>query len=132
MARPSATRCRSPPDKLRGLARQQMLDAQEPRGFADPLANLAARHALTFERKADVLLNIHMRIKRKQLKDESDVARRGAAEGDVLAVEQYAPVRRKLKAGDHAQRRRLAATRRSEQRKEAAAFDSEIRIRAQP
>ena len=112
--------------QFRGLAREQMLDAQEPRGFAHPLADLAARHALAFERKADVLLDIHMRIEREQLEDEGDVARRRAAEGDVLPVEQDAAAGGKLETGDHAQRRRLAAAGRAEQGKEGPAFDREV------
>ena len=87
-----------------------MLNAQKPRGFQDPLTRLATRHALAFERKADVLLNVHMRIESKQLKYEGDVALGGAAESDVLAVKQYAPIRRQLETRDHPKRRRLAAT----------------------
>ena len=83
-----------------------------------PLAPLAASHALALEREADVLLDIHVRIEREQLKHEGDVARRGAPEGDILAVEQNAPAGRQFEAGDHAQRRRLAAAGRAEQRKE--------------
>src|ERR1700728_4546233 len=105
-----------------------MLNAQQPRGLFDPLPNLAPRHPLAFERKADVLLNIHMRIERKQLKYERDVARRRAPKRDIFTVEQYAPAGWKLETSDHAKRRGLSATRRSEQRKEGAGFDREIRI----
>ena len=104
--------------QFRGLARQQVLDPQQPRGLGDPLAHLAPRHALALERKADVLLDVHMRIEGEQLEDEGNVARRGATERDVLAVEQNAPAGRQLETGDHAQRRRLAAARGSEHRKE--------------
>ena len=89
--------------QFRRLARQQMFDAQKPRGLRDPLANVAARHALALQRKADVLRDIHMRIERKQLEHEGNVAGRRAPEGDVLAVEQDASVGRKLEPGDHAQ-----------------------------
>ncbi len=99
-----------------------MFDAQQPRRLEDPFARFAPRHALALERKADVLLDIHVRIEREQLEDEGDVALGSAPEGDVLAVEQNAPAGRQLEAGDHAQRRRLAAPRRSEQRKERRRF----------
>ena len=96
--------------QFRRLARQQMLDAQKPCCLQDPLANVAAPHALALERKADVLGDIHMRIKRKHLEHESDVAGGSAPECDILAVEQNASTRRQLEPGDHAQCRRLAAT----------------------
>ena len=87
-----------------------MLYAQQPSSLFDPVANLATRQALTFERKSDVLLHVHMRIESKQLKYERNVSFRSAAESDVLAVEQNASVGRKLETGDHAKRRCFAAT----------------------
>src|SRR5262249_42071963 len=71
--------------------------------------------------------DIHVRIEREELKHESDVARRGAAEGDILAVKQDAPVGRQLQSRDHAQRRGLAAAGRPEHRKERAVVDGEVR-----
>ena len=96
--------------QCRRLARQQVFDAQEPRGLRHPLAYIAARHALALERKADVLLDIHVRIKREELKDEGDIARRRAPKGYVLAVEQNAPMGRQLEARDHPQRGGLATS----------------------
>ena len=109
MARPSATRCRSPPDNFDVLLDSRCSMRNSRAVSHDPPAPISRRHALAFERKADVLLDVHMRIESKQLEYEGDVARRGAAEGDVLAVKQYAPVGRQLETGDHAKRRRLAA-----------------------
>src|SRR5690242_4083349 len=111
----------------RSLALQQMLDPQQARRLSNARANLAAGHALALQGEGDIVGDIHVRIEREELKHEGDVARRGAAEGDVLAVEQNASVGRQLEAGDHAQRRGLAAARRPEHRKEGAVADGEVR-----
>ena len=113
--------------KFRRLARQEMLDPQEARGLLHALANLAAAHALALQRKADILRDIHVRIEREKLEDESDVAGRGTAERHVLPVEQNLPLGRQLKARDHAQRGRLAAAGGPQHRKEGAVVDSEVR-----
>ena len=86
-----------------------------------------AGNALAFQRKADVLRDIHVRIEGEELEDEGDVALRGAAEGHVLAVEQDAPLGRQLEAGDHPERRRLAAARRPQHHEESAVIDGEGR-----
>jgi hypothetical protein len=69
-----------------------------------------------------------MRIEREELEDEGDVARRGAVEGDVLAAEKDTAGCRQLEPGDHAERRRLAAARRSEHDEELAVGDREGRL----
>ena len=98
--------------------------APSPRRAAD----LGARHALALQREADVLADIHVRVEREELEDEGDVARRGAVEGDVVAAEQDAAGGRQFEAGDHAQRRRLAAARRPEHDEELAVGDGEVRV----
>ena len=75
-----------------------------------------------------LLRDVHVRVEREHLEHEGDVALRRALEGDVLAVEQDAPVGRQFEAGDHAQRRRLAAARRPEHDEERAVVDHEVRI----
>src|SRR5262245_27768322 len=116
------------PRKLRGLARQQIFDTQQPGDLAHLAAYLVSRQALTLERETNILLHVHMRVKRKQLKHESNVPLRGAPERDVFVIEQYPSAGWQLEAGDHPQCGGLAATRWSEQRKESAIFDSEIGI----
>ena len=72
--------------------------------------------------------HVHVRIEGEELEDEGDVALGGAQEGHVLAVEEDAAFARHFEAGDHPQRRRLAATRRPKHDEEGALIDGEGRI----
>ena len=91
---------------------------REPRRLLDARADLVRRDALADQRKADIAADIHVRIEREQLEDEGDVALDAPLEGDVLAAEENLARRRQLEAGDHPQRRRLAAARGTEQTEE--------------
>ena len=90
--------------------------------------DLSPRHALAFERKADVLAHVHVRVEREELEDEGDVAFGGTLEGDVVAVEADRPRGRQLKPGDHPERRRFATARGAEHDEELAVLDREGRI----
>ena len=72
--------------------------------------------------------HVHVRIQREELEHEGDVALRRALERHVLAAQQDASRRRQLEAGDHPQRRRLAAARGPEQAEEFAVVHGERRI----
>src|ERR1700730_6402171 len=104
-----------------------MLDPQQSRCFPNLPADFVARDPLAFQRKADVVGDVHMRIEGKELEDEGDIALRRPAEGDILAIEQDASLAGQLKAGDHAQRGRLPAARRAQHHEEGAVLDREIR-----
>ena len=62
------------------------------------------------------------------LEDRVDVALVGRRPGDVDALEAERPGRGRLEAGDHAQRRGLAAARGAEQREELARGDREVGV----
>ena len=66
-----------------------------------------------------------MREERVALEDGVDVALVGRQADDVAVAEEDAALGRLLEAADHAQRRRLAAAGRPEQREERAARDLE-------
>src|SRR5882672_2220053 len=68
-----------------------------------------------------------MRVERKQLEHEGDVACRGAVHRHLLAVEPYRSRRRQFQPCDHAQRCRLAATGRAKEAKELAVLHREAR-----
>src|SRR5204863_372739 len=85
-------------------------------------------HALRQQRKADVLAHIHMRIERKQLEHEGDVALPRPAHGHILAAEQDLAASRQFQTCDHAQCRRLAAARRPEHDEELAILDDEAGV----
>jgi hypothetical protein len=107
---------------------EKMLDVQEACRLLDPLPDLGIHHPLAFQREADVLAHIHVRIEGEELENEGDVAGGGAVEGDVLAGEQDAPRGRQLEPGDHPERRRLAAAGRPEHDEELAVLHGEIRL----
>ena len=105
-----------------------MLDPQELRDLVDPLVDLAARHALALEWKADVATDVHVRIEREQLEHEADVALGRALERHVVAVEQNLARRWQLEPRDHPQRRRLAAAGWPQEHEELAVRDCERRL----
>src|SRR5882757_5386744 len=68
-----------------------------------------------------------MRVERKQLEHEGDVACRGAVHRHLLAVEGNRAGRWQLQPCDHAQRRRLAATGRAKKTEKLAVLHREAR-----
>ena len=128
MARPSATRWRSPPESPETGLLEDVLDAQELRHLGDPGADLGPRRALAPQREGEVLAHVHVRVEREQLEDEGDVALGRALSAHVLAIQENAAGGRDLEPGDHAQGRGLAAAGRAEQHEEAAVGDDEVRV----
>src|SRR5580704_4930584 len=102
-----------------------MFDPQQSRCFVNLPADLLPSDPLAFQRKADVVGDVHMRIESKELEDEGDVALRRSAKGDILAIEQDTSLARQLEASDHAQRGRLPAARWTQHHEEGAILDSE-------
>ena len=96
--------------------RQRLADAPVLLGLAD----LGLAQAV-----ADVAGDVHVREEGVVLEDRVDVALVGRDAGDRLAGEQDLALGRLLEAGDHPQRRRLAAARRPEQAVERAAGDAQ-------
>ena len=94
--------------------------------LADAPIALAATHPLRSRSEADVVGDGHVREQGVLLEHRVDVAsvRRHAA--DVGTFEQHSAGGRLLEAGDHLQRRRLAAAGRSEHGEELAAPDAEV------
>src|SRR5262245_8717999 len=107
---------------------EQVIDPEQPRRFLHALARLLPAYPLAAQGKADVLPHIHMRIERKQLEHESDVALRGTPKGHVLAIEEDLAGSRQLESGDHPERRRLAAAGWAEKAEERAVGNGEARL----
>ena len=76
----------------------------------------------------DVLAHRHVGKERVILEHHADVARARRQVVDRLAADTHSARRRLNETGDHAQRRRLAATRRAEQDDELALCDVEIDV----
>ncbi len=125
MARPSATRWRSPPASPRPTCRECGRSAgASPRLLHRRLIS-APRHALREQREADILAHIHMRVEREELEHEGECRARGAPEGHVLATEPDGAAGGQFEPGNHAQRRCLAAAGGAEQRQELAILHRE-------
>ena len=77
---------------------------------------------------ADVAGDVHVREERVVLEDRVDVALVRRDTGDRLSGEQDLALRRLLEAGDHAQRRGLAAAGRAEEAVELAAGDVQVHV----
>jgi hypothetical protein len=102
------------------------LDELEHGGHA--LGDLGLRHAVLLQSESDVLLDVHVREKCIGLEHHVDrpLIRRHA--GHVLAVDQYPAGARRLETPEHAQERRLAATRCAEQAEDLALVDLEADV----
>ena len=107
---------------------EQMFDFQCLRGIHDAFVDGLRGFAHRAQRKSDVFVRGQVRVKRVELKYESDVAicglqclHRHAVDQDVAGVDVLEP-------GDGAQRRRLAATGRTEQHHELAMADLQVEL----
>ena len=99
------------------LMTRQLHEVEE---FAHARPDRAAFRLAHVERKGDVLLHREVREERVALEHEPDVALAQRRLGDVALAEIDATVVDGLESGDRAQHRRLAATRGSENSREAA------------
>jgi hypothetical protein len=101
---------------------------EQLRGLRDPLADLGLLDALALERVGDVVEHAHVRVERVVLEHHRDVALlRRELVHDVVADAQLA-ARDVLQAGDHPQRRRLAAAGRADEDDELAVGDLEVQV----
>ncbi len=128
MARPSATRWRSPLDSPATGRSSRCVMRRMRAASATRVATSAPGTPLRLQRERDVRAHVHVRVQREQLEHEGDVALRRALHRHVLAPEMDAALRRQLEAGDHAHGRRLAAARGPEQAEELAVAYREARI----
>jgi hypothetical protein len=109
--------------ELPGLALREAAEADELEHLRDATLQLALGHALPLEPEGDVVLDRHVREEGVALEDRVDVALVRREPDDVLVAEVDVPLGRLLEPADHAERRRLPASRRPEQREEGSARD---------
>ena len=114
--------------QLVGHARGQMTELDEIERLLHAPVALGLRHAVDLEAVGDIVGDRHMRKHGIGLKHHVHGAFVGRNLGHVLAVDQHVTLGRHFEAGEHAQQRGLAATGRSEQRKELAGRDVEADI----
>ena len=73
MARPSATRCRSP-------------EAQGAGGFRHARLYFRPLQANVAQRIFDIAVHVHMRVQREQLEHKGNITLRRTLEGDIAAA----------------------------------------------
>ena len=74
MARPSATRCRWPPESSRGRRSSSDSIDEDLGGFADAAFDLGLRRAAHLQAERHVLVDRHVRVEGVVLEDHGDVA----------------------------------------------------------
>ena len=112
--------------KLPGIAVEQRIELHLPRDVLDRRLDLGFRLAAHRQRIGDVGEHRHMRVERVGLEDHRDVAILRQHVGDVAIADADRAGRNLFEARDHAQRRRLAGARGSEQDEELAVLDLEV------
>ena len=126
MARPMATRWRWPPESCRGLRSSSSVMSRMRRGLLDAARDLVLREALEPQPERHVLVHRHVRVERVVLEHHRHVAVLRRDVVDHLAVDRDLAAGDVLEAGDHPQRRRLAAAGRADQHHELLVGDVEI------
>ena len=128
IARPIATRCRCPPESCFGFRSRYGVRSSIFAAQADALVHLVLRLLAQAQAERDVLVHREVRVERVVLEHHRDVAllRRQLVD-DALADEELA-AGDLLEAGDHPQRRRLAAAGRADEHEELAVLDVERQV----
>ncbi|MCY1364441.1 hypothetical protein D9M69_512420 [compost metagenome] len=114
-----------PTGKLLRLSVEKMGDFQSRGGLADATIALLLWHADVFQTEGHVLGNGHMRVERVGLEDHRDAPFARWQRIDALFAHRDRAARHVFQACDHAQKRRLAATRRPEEDDELACLDGQ-------
>ncbi len=117
-----------PAGELIGVAAAEIGQLDEPQHLGDPRGDLRRRLARHLQAECDVVGYRHVGEQRVGLEYHADLALVGAQVGNVAAVDADAAGRRRLEAGDHAQRRGLAAAARPEEGYELAPRNREIEV----
>src|SRR4029079_927943 len=117
-----------PAGKLARLAVEERFDAQHGGDVAYAPFDLGLAFMLHAQRKGDVVAHIHVRVERIVLKHHGDIAVLRLQMIDRLAVDANFSRGNLFETGDHAERRRFAATRGADEDHELAVLDPQIEI----
>ena len=110
------------------LLLQRVRETEDACCLANATIDLVLGDALHLEREAHVPRRGHVRIQRVVLEDHGDVTVLRREIVHDLTVDPHVPGRDRLEAGDHSQRRRLAAAGRTDEDDELTRPDLEIEI----
>ena len=128
MARPSATRCRWPPESALRLAVEEALEAQDLGRLLHPPVDLGLARLAQLQAEGEVVVDRHVRVERVALEDHGDVAVLGRHVVDDPVADEELAVADLLQAGDAAQRGGLAAAGGADQDRELAVADLEVQV----
>ena len=109
-----------------GLAVEELLEPENASRFADALVDLFFRRLSQLEAEGDVVVHAQVWVERVALEDHRDVAvasRQAIHDAVTDSQDAFTDV---LEPGDHAQRRRLAATRGADQHHELPVGDRQV------
>ncbi len=112
--------------ELARLTRQQALQLQAARSLVHRRLNLGPRPAGHAQRKTHVLGHAHVRVERIALEDHGYTALGRWQRGDLAAADKDLACAHRFQAGQHAQRRALAAARGAHQHHELAVAHLEV------
>ena len=98
----------------------------EPECLLDAPPGLGAAHPAHLEAEADILADIHVREERIALEDHAEVTLVHGHPGDGLTINEDLPARRRDEPRDAAQKRRLSAAGRPQERDELACCDRQV------
>ena len=138
IARAIAARWRWPPESSDGRCFARSSEAHARERFARALLALRAREPGVEQRQLDVALERGLGEQVEGLEHEADllVADPGELEArqrrDVVALEQVAPVARRVQAAEDVHQRRLARARRADHRDHLSLLDAQVDARAAP
>jgi hypothetical protein len=108
--------------------REQRLDVQGAGLGGDPRCDLVGSLVADLEREGDVVVHIEMGEQHRRLEHHRDAAFGRRSSADVDTVDPDRAARRLIEAGDHAQQRRLAGTRRTDHADQLAIGDLEADV----
>ena len=114
--------------ELLRLPLDQLLQVEDVRSTLHALVDLPLRHLVVAQAEREVVVHGHVRVERVRLEDHRDVTRSGCNVVDDTAADQDPATRHVLEPGEHPQRGRLAAARRTDEDEELAVRDLEREI----
>ena len=103
-------------------------DPEDLGGLLDLLFHLVLRHLPKLQRELQILSDGHVRIQGIVLKDHGDIPVLGGHVVDQLVVDVELAPGDVLQSGDHPQRGRLAAARRTDKDNELSVADLQVEI----
>ncbi|EON32400.1 phenol hydroxylase [Gordonia terrae C-6] len=112
--------------EIRRLAIEVLTEIEDARGLVDLRGHLILRHLRECQWEGDVLAHRHVRVERVALEHHGDVAVLRRTLVDPLATDPQFTPGDVLEPGDHVERRRLTAARRTHQDHELAVGDLDV------